>query len=102
MRTNLWKLAGVVILLGGLCGVAAAQTYTFTEWATPSTNSQPLHIFSDGAQSYYFTESAKDRIASLNTSTNAITEWLLPSGSMPHGVEYSAGTVYMAAFGGSY
>jgi len=82
--------------------VSAAQTNTFTEWATPSTGSQPLHIFSGGGTTYYFTESARDRIASLNTSSNAITEWLLPPSSMPHSIEYSSGTVYLCAFEGSY
>jgi virginiamycin B lyase len=102
IRHCLWKLVASVIVVSGFCAVSAAQNYTFTEWATPSTNSHPLHIVSGGGSVYYFTESARDRIASLDTSLNAITEWLLPPGSVPHAVEFSSGTVYICAYGGSY
>lgn len=80
-----------------------AQTYTFTEWATPTAGSQPLHVISPSATQFYFTESAKDRLGGINTTTNAVTEWHLPTGSMPHGLVLDAsGNVGFCAYGGDY
>lgn len=75
---------------------------TLSEWATPSTGSAPLHIVPANSATFYFTESGKDRVAELNTATNVITEWLLPSGSMPHGILYYSNTIYFCAFSGNY
>lgn len=102
MKTNLWKLVAILGIISGLCAASYAQTSTFTEWATPSADSEPLHIIQGTGNFYYFSESAKDRIGLLNPAANAISEWPLPSGSMPHGLGYMNGTLYLCAFAGSY
>jgi streptogramin lyase len=102
MKTNFLKLLATVILISGFSAASYAQTSTFTEWATPSTGSQPLHIVQGAGNFYYFTESAKDRIGLLSPGANVISEWPLPPGSMPHHIEFSSGLVYLCAFGGNY
>lgn len=85
---------------------AVAQTYTFSEWATPTTGSQPLHVLSASPTQFYFTESAKNRIGGLNISdplNNSITEWQLLPGNLPHGLVLDANSnLAFCAVGGDY
>lgn len=81
-----WTTAHL-LMAAVMAATAAAQTSnTFTEWTTSASTSQPLHVISAGPTQIYFTESARNRIGSLNTATNVVNEWTLPSGSVPHGL----------------
>lgn len=94
--------------IASLCIAAAGQNYTFTEWATPSLSSQPLHIAVASNTQFYFTESSKNRIGGVNLGTsqngaNPVTEWPLPAGSMPHSIVLdAAGNLAFCAYGGNF
>src|SRR5277367_6709750 len=104
--TGVVSTCGAAVLFAALCLPASAQTnYTFSEWATPSANSQPLHVVPYSSSQFFFTESAKDRIGELSTGVtpNTITEWTLPAGGLPHGIVVDAtGNVVFCAYSGSY
>jgi virginiamycin B lyase len=85
-----------------LCSTALAQTNTFTEWAIPTAGSEPLHLVAASNTVFYFTESAKNTLAQLNTATNTFVELRLPPGSMPHGLVLSGNQVAFCAFNGNY
>lgn len=89
-------------LLLAFCWPVSAQTSTITEWPVPTPNSLPLHIAAASDTLAYFTESEADKVAQLDTTTNAFTEWRLPPGSMPHGIIVSSGTIVFCAISGNY
>jgi virginiamycin B lyase len=94
-------LLTIVVALFGL--KAGAQTGTFVEWAVPTPNALPLHVVPASSSLFFFTESNKDRVAELNTSTNLFTEWLLPPGAVPHGIVLpSSDTIAFCAYSGNY
>lgn len=96
-------LAAQVAIVAGLCGLASAQNYTLTEWATPTASSQPLHLAVVGSSQFYFTESAKNRIGEVDSTTNLVTEWVLPAQSMPHGIVLDGeNNLAFCAFSGNY
>lgn len=85
------------------CLAAAAQNGSFLEWSVPTADSLPLHIVPASSSVFYFTESNKNRVAQLDTSANAFTEWVLPAPSMPHGVVLSSSSsIAFCAFTGNY
>ncbi len=108
LQITKWGVRGLMMAAGAmLCISAAAQSYTFTEWATPTPSSQPLHIAVASGTQFYFTESAKNRIGGLNLMSqngqNPITEWLLPPGSMPHSIVFDAlGNLAFCAYSGNF
>ncbi len=97
-------IASYIVL--GLSLSSFGQNMTLSEWTTPTTGSQPLHVVAADSNTFYFTESGRNRLALLNISNgaNAITEWPLPAGSMPHGIAYASAsnTLYFCAFSGNY
>ncbi len=97
-------LAGAATLAVAMLGSAFAQSnYTISEWATPSANSQPLHVVPLSGTQFYFTESTKNRIGELNTSANTVQEWTLPSGSLPHGIVLdAAGNIVFCGYSGNF
>jgi len=110
-RLGMTKVGVCLLALVGmnvvLCTSAVAQNYTFTEWATPTLSSQPLHVAVASNTQFYFTESAKNRIGGVNLATqngqNPITEWLLPPGSMPHSIVLDAvGNLAFCAYNGNF
>lgn len=65
----------------------------FTEWNTPSTQSQPRNLFikkvSISGVNYtqvFFTEYAANAIARFNVANNTLTEWHLLAGGNPVGI----------------
>jgi streptogramin lyase len=65
----------------------------FTEWNTPSTQSQPRNLFikkvSISGVNYtqvFFTEYAANAIARFNVANNTLTEWHLLAGANPVGI----------------
>ncbi|MGA2789282.1 MAG: CFI-box-CTERM domain-containing protein [Candidatus Bathyarchaeia archaeon] len=65
----------------------------FTEWSTPSTQSQPRNLFvkevSISGVNYtqvFFTEYAANAIARFNVANNTFTEWHLAPGANPVGI----------------
>jgi len=102
MRKN-DALVALLIAMFALSGAAWAQNYTLSEWATPTPSSQPLHVVVASATQFYFTESAKNRIGEVDTTTNNVTEWVLPAQSMPHGIVLdAANNLAFCAFSGNY
>ncbi len=99
---HLTGLAAIVVFMG-MCIPAGAQSYTFTEWATPTASSLPLHVIPVSSTEFYFTENAKNRIGAVNISSNTVTEWVLPAASMPHSITLDAsGNIVFAAYSGNY
>jgi streptogramin lyase len=98
-----WTSAYLLIAAITAFPAAAQTTNTFTEWTTSSSSSQPLHVISAGPTQIYFTESARNRIGSLNTATNTVNEWLLPPGGIPHGLVLDSNSnLVFCAVGGDY
>jgi streptogramin lyase len=85
-----------------LCVPVLAQTSTFTEWPIPTATSWPLHLVAGSGTVFYFTESARNTLAQLNTATNTFVEFRLPPGSMPHGVILNSNQLIFCAFNGNY
>ncbi len=102
MSTVIMKRLLVAIAAAVLCCQVVAQTSTFTEWPVPSANSEPLHLVAGSNTVFYFSESAKNTLAELNTATNTFIELRLPPGSMPHGLVLSGNQVAFCAFNGNY
>ncbi len=102
-RSILFICITQVTMIAGLSGLAVAQqtSYTLTEWNTPTTSSEPLHVAVVSPTQFYFTENSKNRIG--ETNVNLLTEWLLPQGSMPHGIVMDASNkLAFCAFGQNY
>jgi streptogramin lyase len=99
VRARLLITIGVVLF----CLQSWSQNGVFQEWSVPTADSLPLHIVPGSSSVFYFTESNKNRVAQLDTSANAFTEWVLPAASMPHGIVFpSANTIAFCAFNGNY
>jgi streptogramin lyase len=103
MSRSILFICTQVTLIAGLSGLAVAQqtSYTLTEWNTPTTSSEPLHVAVVSPTQFYFTENSKNRIG--ETNVNLLTEWLLPQGSMPHGIVMDdSNMLAFCAFGQNY
>jgi len=93
----------VAIAAVWFCLPAAGQNGSFLEWSVPTASSLPLHIVPASSSVFFFTESNKNRVAQLDTSANAFTEWVLPAPSMPHGIVLSSSSsIAFCAFTGNY
>jgi len=85
------------------CLQAGAQNGSFLEWSVPTAESEPLHVVPASSSVFFFTESNRNRVAELDTSANVFTEWVLPLGSMPHGIVLPASnTIAFCAYSGNF
>src|SRR5207302_732451 len=90
------------VILCSFCAVASAQSRTITEWAVPTLNSKLAHVVAASSTIIYFTEANTNKVGQLNTTTNTITEWNLPSSSVPHYITTTASGLAFCALGTSY
>ena len=106
LKRFLWaaKLGCTVVMgLWFMAMTASAQIRTFTEWTIP--NSQLLtHVARQGTSTIYFVggKGNLNKIGKVDLTTNTVTQWVLPTNSVPHYVTLSKLGVAFTALGTSY
>jgi len=74
-------------------------TNELTEWAIPTSDSEPCFSMVDANDNAWFAECSGNKIGRLNPLTNEITEWAIPtSNSGPSGLYVAQGLIYFAEY----
>jgi len=81
-------LASVMFLADPLTRPVHATSATLTEWTIPTAGSTPLSLALDPSGTCcWFVESAGNKVAHLDPSTNTFREWTIPTGgATPYGL----------------